>query len=119
MQAPMTVQQVLMRCLRSARSHKRACNFHHPPNVCAGDHQLNAVTQCSLDDEAVVDRLAALDAIEPDRSQLPRLWWDHAHLHADGNHAFNSALLAKLDPIKPSRHSRQSRSLWRYFHRAH
>ena len=66
----------------------------------------------------VIERRASLDLLEPDRAKQTKFWWPAggAHLHEEGNHAFNHALLTRLDARPPQGGVRSERStLWRLF----
>lgn len=68
----------------------------------------------------MIERRAALDVLEPDRAKQSRFWWaaGGAHLHEEGNHAFNHALLARLEARPPTGGvGKESSRLWRLFER--
>lgn len=103
-------------------SHPFTLWWQTPPPVARNDtllevlddtHHLNVRTRCRLPDALVVDRCAALDALEPNRALQRRFWWaggeEQPHLHAEANHAFNHALLHKLEAVPP----RMRSPLWR------
>lgn len=79
-------------------------------------HHLNVRVRCSLSDAQVIDRRGALDALETDRAKQRRLYWEGqgevAHLHAEANHAFNHAVLAKFEPAPPPARRRRSTLAW-------
>ena len=65
----------------------------------AGEHALNITYQCGLSDSSVIDARAAMDELEADRLAQWRLYRrDGIHLHSAANHAFNHAMLLKLEP---------------------
>jgi hypothetical protein len=58
--------------------------------------------------------------LEPDRAKQTKYWWPSggAHLHEEGNHAFNHALLTRLEARPPTGGSgSESSRLWRFFER--
>jgi hypothetical protein len=80
-----------------------------------GEHHMNPRHQCNLTDDNVIDRRAALDILEPDRTKQSKFWWNgnSPHVHAEANHAFNHALLSHFLPREPP--SRLRNPLWRMF----
>ena len=83
-----------------------------------GGHPMDVHAACDLPEASVIDRRAALDRLEPDRSRQTRFWTQEAvngtliHLRAEASHAFNHALLEQL-PTRPPPRGRTPHKPWR------